>query len=195
MPTRIADLGGPRPAGEQRWQGGGRPVTVAGLVLEIRKRGPRMSLMLDDRSGRIEVSLQDEIYQQYRGVIARDAILVIEGQLRFEDFLEDWRLHAKKLTPIDELREREARCLVLRWPAGNGDIRFIQRLEDTLRPCTGGHCGVAVHYSGSGARATLALGEEWSVRPTRELLERLSELVGRDGLRIIYGPRIEGNGD
>ncbi len=195
VPTRIADLGGPRPAGEQRWQGGGRPVTVAGLVLEIRKRGPRMSLMLDDRSGRIEVSLQDEIYQQYRGVIARDAILVIEGQLRFEDFLEDWRLHAKKLTPIDELREREARCLVLRWPAGNGDIRFIQRLEDTLRPCTGGHCGVAVHYSGSGARATLALGEEWSVRPTRELLERLSELVGRDGLRIIYGPRIEGNGD
>ncbi len=42
---------------------------------------------------------------------------------------------------------------------------------------------------GSGARATLALGEEWSVRPTRELLEGLGRLVGRDGVRIMYGPR------
>jgi len=45
-----------------------------------------------------------------------------------------------------------------------------------------------VHYMGSGARATLSLGDEWSVRPTRALLEGLGRLVGRDGVRIMYGP-------
>ncbi len=188
--ARIADLGGPRPAaGSASWGGGGRNVTLAGLVHEIRRRGPRMTLVLDDRSGRIEVSMFDDVYQQHRHVIARDAILVVEGQLRFDEFIEDWRVNAKKLTPIEELREREARRLIIRWPGGTGDIRFIQRLEETLKPCTGGRCGVAVHYMGSGARATLALGDAWSVRPTRELLEGLGRLVGRDGVRIMYGPR------
>jgi DNA polymerase-3 subunit alpha len=190
--ARIADLGGPRPAaGSNSWGSAGRNVTLAGLVHEIRKRGPRMTLVLDDRSGRIEVSMFDDVYQQHRHVIARDAILVVEGQLRFDEFIEDWRVNAKKLTPIEELREREARRLIIRWPGGAGDIRFIQRLEETLRPCTGGRCGVAVHYMGSGARATLALGDEWSVRPTRELLEGLGRLVGRDGVRVMYGPRGE----
>jgi DNA polymerase-3 subunit alpha len=191
VPARIADLGGPRPAADQRPWGGGRSVTIAGLVLELRRRGPRMTLLLDDRSGRIEVSLFDDVWQQHRSVIARDAILVVEGQLRFDEFIEDWRLNARKLTPIDELREREARRLIIRWPAGSGDIRFIQRLEETLKPCTGGRCGVAVHYLGASARATLALGEEWSVRPTRALLEGLGQLVGRDGVRVMYGPRVD----
>ena len=33
------------------------------------------------------------------------------------------------------------------------------------------------------------LSEEWSVKPTRELTEKLSQLVGNDGLRVIYAAR------
>jgi DNA polymerase-3 subunit alpha len=189
VPARIADLGGPRPTADTRSYGGGKNVTVAGLVLEIRRRGTRMTLLLDDRSGRIEVSLFDDVWQQHRAMITRDAILIVEGQLRFDEFVEDWRINAKKLTPIDEVRVREARRLVIRMPAVDGDIRLMQRLEETLRPCRGGQCNVAVHYVGTEARATFALGEEWSVRPTRALLDELGVLVGRDGVRLMYGPR------
>ena len=188
-PLRIVDLGGPRPAADVRGFGGGRNVTIAGLVLEVRRRGARMTLLLDDRSARIEVSLFDDVWQQHRAVIARDAILVVEGQLRFDEFIEDWRINAKKLTPIDELREREARRLVIRLPVGGGDAAFLQHLENTLRSWRGGRCGVSVHYIGGQARGTLALGEEWSVKPTRALLDELGQLVGRDGIRLSYGPR------
>ncbi len=191
VPARIADLGGPRPTAEARGQAGARNVTVAGLVLEIRRRGPRMTLLLDDRSGRIEVSLFDDVWQQHRTVIARDAVLVVEGQLRFDEFIEDWRINARKLTPIHELREREARRLVIRMPASAGDDRFLQRLEETLRPRCGGQCGVAVHFIGDEARGTLSLGAEWSVTPTRALLDELGQLVGRDGVRLLYGPRTD----
>jgi DNA polymerase III subunit alpha len=37
------------------------------------------------------------------------------------------------------------------------------------------------------------LSEEWSVKPTRELTERLSQLCGNDGFRLLYGPRGEAN--
>jgi hypothetical protein len=74
-----------------------------------------VTLILDDRSGRLEVSLYEETFQQYREIIVKDAILVIDGTLRFDDFIEAWRLQAKSLLDIDKARERHARRLWLRW--------------------------------------------------------------------------------
>jgi hypothetical protein len=48
-----------------------------------------------------------------------------------------------------------------------------------------------VHYVGDEARGTLSLGEEWAVKPTRALLDELGQLVGRDAIRLMYGPRPE----
>jgi DNA polymerase-3 subunit alpha len=191
---RIADVASGKPVGEQRGFGGGRTVTVAGLVLEIRKRGNRTTLILDDRRGRLEVSLFDDVFQQHRDVIARDAVLLVEGQLRFDEFIEDWRLNAKRLTHIDAVREREARRIVLRWPANGNGLRLVGELEEALRPQRGGSCGVALHYATRDARAAITLGEDWSVRPTRELIERLARLVGRDGVRVVYGQGMADSG-
>jgi DNA polymerase-3 subunit alpha len=193
---RIADVGGARPvgAGEGGWRGPGKNVTVAGLVLEIRKRGNRNSFVLDDRSGRIEVTLFEDVYQQYRAVVARDAILVVEGSLRFDDFVDDWRIAAKRIIDIAQAREQYARRLVLRWPRGtNGDgSALIGAIEQALRPARGGRCAVAIRYAARAASANVLLGEEWSVRPSQELIERLGQLVGRDGVELVYAPRVEG---
>ena len=50
-------------------------------------------------------------------------------------------------------------------------------------------CSVAVRYSRDDAAALLQFGTEWSVRPSRELVERLGQLVGRDGVEVVYAPR------
>jgi len=193
---RIADVGGARPvgAGEGGWRGPGKNVTVAGLVLEIRKRGNRNSFVLDDRSGRIEVTLFEDVYQQYRALIARDAILIVEGSLRFDDFVDDWRIAAKRIIDIAQAREQYARRLVLRWPRGtNGDgSALIGAIEQALRPARGGRCAVAIRYAARAASANVLLGEEWSVRPSQDLIERLAQLVGRDGVELVYAPRVEG---
>ena len=191
---RIADVTAGRAVGESRGFGGGKPVTVAGLVLEVRRRGNRTTLLLEDRSGQIEVSLFDDVLQQHRELIVRDAILLVEGQLRFDDFIEDWRLQARKLTPLDAIREREARRIVLRWPANGDGARLIGELEGILAPYRNGRCGVALQYSSDDARAAISLGDAWRVRPTRELIERLGQLVGRDGVRVVYGKRIADSG-
>jgi DNA polymerase-3 subunit alpha len=196
---RIVDVGGAKPvgAGEDKggntWRGPGRSVTVAGLVLEIRKRGGRTSFILDDRSGRLEVAMFEDVYQQYRALVTKDAILVVEGGLRWDDFIDDWRLQAKKILDVDQAREQYARNLVLRWPAGrqgNGDARkLITALEHALQPSKGGRCNVAVRYATGDAAAILQFGEQWRVRPSRELIERLGTLVGRDAVELYYAPR------
>jgi DNA polymerase-3 subunit alpha len=195
----IADVGGAKPvgaAGEEKgsqWRGPGRSVTVAGLVLEIRKRGGRTSFILDDRSGRLEVTMFEDVYQQFRSLVSKDAILVVEGGLRWDDFIDDWRLSAKKIMDVDQAREQYARNLVLRWPAagaGNGDAgKLVAALEQALKPSQGGRCNVAIRYATGDAAAILQFGEQWKVRPSRELIERLGSLVGRDGVEVYYAPR------
>ena len=193
---RIADLGGPRPvgAGEGGWRTPGRNVTVAGLVLEIRKRNGRVSFILDDRSGRVEVTLFEDVLQQYRALIERDAILVVDGALRWDEFIEDWRLTAKRILDLDQAREQYARRLVLRWPGSrNGDAgTVVSALEQALRPSRGGRCAVGIRYLRADASAFVELGEEWTVRPSRELIERLGRILGRDAVELYYAPRVDG---
>ena len=196
--ARLADVGGPKPPapleGARNWSAG-KAATVAGLVLEIRRRPNRVTLILDDRSARLEVSLYEEVFQQHRDIIVKDAILIIDGTLRFDDFIEAWRLQAKSLMDIDRARERFARRLWLRWPAEFDGPQGMNRFEQVLKPYLRGPCGVSVAVNREDYSGKLNLPDAWSVRPTRELLERLSALVGREGWYLVYGPRNDVRGE
>jgi DNA polymerase-3 subunit alpha len=189
--ARLVDVGGPKPAvssGERGWTQG-KPVTVAGLVLEIRRRPNRVTLILDDRTARLEVSLYEETFQQYRDIIVKDAILIVDGILRFDDFIEAWRLQAKTLMDVDRARERFARRLWLRWPERFDGPQGMNRFEEILKPYLKGPCGVSVVVNREKYSGRLNLADAWSIRASRELLDKLSELVGRDGWYLVYGPR------
>jgi DNA polymerase-3 subunit alpha len=196
--ARLADVGGPKPPapleGARNWSAG-KPATVAGLVLEIRRRPNRVTLILDDRSARLEVSLYEEVFQQHRDIIVKDAILIIDGTLRFDDFIEAWRLQAKSLMDIDRARERFARRLWLRWPAEFDGPQGMNRFEQVLKPYLRGPCGVSVVVNRTDYTGKVNLPDTWSVRPTRELLDRLSALVGREGWYLVYGPRNDVRGE
>jgi DNA polymerase-3 subunit alpha len=166
-----------------------RDVVVAGLVLQMRRRGNRVSLVLDDRTGRMEVTLFDDVYQSCRNVVATDAVLVVEGTLRYDDFIGDWRVTARRVIDIDQAREEHASRLLICWNANGEESDFVDRLRGALQPFRQGRCPVSVMYRGVGAHARIALGDEWQVRPTRELLQRLGKLVGGDNVRLVFGPR------
>jgi DNA polymerase-3 subunit alpha len=199
--ARLVDVGGPKPAarpatapGERSWSAG-KPATVAGLVLEIRRRPNRVTLILDDRTARLEVTLFEETFQQHRDIIVKDAILVVEGSLRFDDFIEAWRLQAKSLMDIDRARERFARRLWLRWPAAFDGPQGMMQFEELLKPYLRGPCAVGVVVNRPDYAGRVNLGDAWSIRPTRELLDKLTALVGRDGWHLVYGPRNDIRGE
>ncbi len=189
---RIADLISDRPsqgAPERGWFGG-RQATIAGYIHEVRKKGNRTSIVLDDRTGRMEVTFFDEVMQRYRELIVKDALVLIEGQLRFDEQGDTWRLSAKKISELDRMREQQALRIVLVWPRAQGADQslMLQRLADTLAPHRPGPCAIGVRYQGERASAALELGPEWKVRASPELLEALEQLVGPEGLRVVYGP-------
>ena len=162
----------------------------------MRRRANRVLLLLDDRSGRLEVTLFEELYNSTRNILAKDAILVVDGTLRYDDFSDRWRATAERVIDLDAAREQYARRIDLLWSpkAANGQAPrpFVPALRDTLAGYRqGGSCRVDVCYRGAGAKARLALGDGWRVRPTRELIDRLRTLVGDGHVRLVYAPRSE----
>jgi DNA polymerase-3 subunit alpha len=86
------------------------------------------------------------------------------------------------------VREQQARRLVLSLPQKSDRNAMLARLAEVLAPWRNGPCQVTVQYRTAQASGALDLGPEWNVRPVRQLLEHLEELVGREGMRVLYGP-------
>jgi DNA polymerase-3 subunit alpha len=161
-------------------------VTLAGLIVEIRRRGPRVSFMLDDRSGRMEVTMFEEVYQRHREIVVKDALVQVEGALRFDEFSDAWRLAARQLQSLDSVRERLARHLLITWPQVGNAQALVSQLEALLRQARDGQCSVLLRYRCHQANGTLSFGEDWKVRPSRALLEQLEHLLGSGAARLSY---------
>ena len=160
-----------------------RSVWVAGLIVAMRtmntRRGDRMAFVtLDDRSARIELALFSELYEENRDRIAKDRIVLVEGEVSVDDYTGGQKMSAKRILDVDEAREIHARCLRLEVDAARAGNGFIGGLQQALKPFCEGRCPVRVEYHRKDASATLELGEGWRVRPAEALLERLRELGG-----------------
>ncbi len=189
---RLADIASEPPpqtsSGERNYAQPRREVTVAGLIMDVRKRGNRVTVVLDDNSGRLEASLFSEAFHAFRHLLAKDEIVVVTGALRYDDFMSAWQVNVKNILHIDRVIESRASSMILSLePNGQGQS-LLHRLHDVLLPYREGSCDVAVQYVGNAAAARLNLGPEWTVRPSRELRDKLAELLGRDSVRLLYAP-------
>ncbi len=179
--ARIGDLTAAEPAvvadPSERFRQPARIVTVVGLVHELRRRPGRTSLVLDDRSDRIEVTLFEEQAQQFKHLLAEDAVLVVDGRMSFDDFGATWRISAKTLRTLEDARAKLLRRITLAWPAGAG-ADAVERLKALLEPFRGGDCGLTLDYGADSGRGAVALPDAWRVQPTDELLDRLRAFSG-----------------
>src|SRR3569833_510820 len=178
---RIASL---KPERDQK-------VVIAGLVVNIRarisKRGDRMAFVtLDDRSGRIELAVFSEAYQRFRNYLVKDKLLVVEGTVSVDDYSGGFKMSAERMFDIDEAREEYARRVEIGVSAAQAGTGFPHSLAQVLEPFREGRCPVWLDYAGMGAKARLALGPQWRVKPSDVLIHRLKELAGPDIVRAIY---------
>lgn len=165
-----------------------RDATVAGLIVDVHRRGNRVSITLDDDSGRMEISLFSEAFQEFSHLLVKDEIVVVSGGLRYDDFIGSWTVNAKKVLHIDRVIESRAKSMILNlMPNGQGE-QMLVKLHDLLLPFREGNCDVSVRYVGESAAARLSLGPEWAVRPSRELRDKLAELLGHNNVRLLYAP-------
>ncbi|EMQ52125.1 DNA polymerase III subunit alpha [Vibrio cholerae O1 str. EM-1676A] len=166
-------------------------LTVAGLVIAARvmttKRGTRIGLMtLDDRSGRMEVMLYSEALDRYAEWLEKDKILVVSGQVSFDDFNGGLKMSAREVMDLGSAREKFARGLSISILQSQIDQQFFERFSHILEPHRAGTVPVNVYYQRHDARARLTLGTEWRVTPSDTLLDELKQLLGHDQVELEF---------
>lgn len=181
VPRRIADL---RP--DQNGQ------TITGLVVNMRamrnKRGDNMAfVLLDDRSGRIEVTLFADVFAEHRDKLVRDSIVIVEGQVSHDDYSGSLKMRGRTVRTVLEAREQHARALRLTLLAEDFHTAFEREFGALLGERCGQGVPLEVDYHGETARGRLRFGEKWRVSPSDELLGRLRERFGTERVVLEFG--------
>ena len=166
-------------------------VVVAGLIVAMRtmntKRGERFAFVtLDDGTGRLELAVFAEAYRSYRDHLVKDRLIVVEGTASADEYSGGFRIGVEKVFDINQAREIFAKRLEIDLGHRPVEKGLTHTLAEILAPFREGDCPVWIHCANANARASLALGREWQVHPTDELLHRLEEMAGADDVRVVY---------
>jgi DNA polymerase-3 subunit alpha len=180
VPNRIVDL-----KAEKHNQ------SIAGLIVSLRtmknKRGDNMAfVLLDDRSARIEVALFADTYSEHRERLIKDALVVIEGQVSFDDYTGALKMRGKTVRTLLDARAQSVRALQLDLEEYDFHSNFKDELLGLIDHGRNGTCPVLIHYRRRGAKARLRLPEQWRIQPSDELLQRLRDRYGAGRVRLSY---------
>ena len=197
---RLADVSGLAPAADKnadnKYRNRGKSVVLAGLLIAQRmkknNRGKKFFTgLLDDRTGRVDLVLYEEVYEQYKDVLQKDTLCVVEGVVSYDDFNAGYRITARAVFDIATARQKYAQALEIavdrRRANGNwSETGVCEQLQQLLQAHAGGECPVLIDYHCGQALSRLKLGERWRVRPDDELLTRLKKTFGEAQVRMCY---------
>ena len=168
----------------------GQTRTVAGLVAGLRTintRSGRMAIAtLDDRSARVDVRIYSELFTRCREMLVKDRLLVVEGEVEDDEFSGECTVIAGAIHELAVIRERHARHILIALDRDSMDDGVADTLRAAIEPYRAGSTRICIDYRRIDARARLALGEAWAVRPADDLLDRLRAVAGTEHVRIEY---------
>jgi DNA polymerase-3 subunit alpha len=165
--------------------------TIAGLVVSHRimktRRGDDLGvLVLDDRSGRIEMTLFSEELSSFRAQLADDIIVVCEGTIAQDDRDGGLRMRANRIQSLADARRGRIAAVSIALDARDFDANFDARLRPAMvcEPQQG--CPLWIDYRAAGAAGRIELGEQWRIDPSDECLNKLKQHFGSERVAACY---------
>ncbi|MEM7543372.1 MAG: DNA polymerase III subunit alpha, partial [Pseudomonadota bacterium] len=163
---------------------------VAGIVDSVRsfktRRGMNASVILDDNTARIELTLFRDVRDRYINRLVDGAIIVAEGNFEEDDYSGGYRLNVEQVYSIEEARNRYARAIVIDLNQEAFNPQTVPALKEIFSNYRNGHCSIEIEYSRSGGRARVKLGEQWQVEAADGLLNLLNDTVRGGRIHVEY---------
>ena len=160
---------------------------LAGVVVAVRSkmtaRGRMAFVMLDDNTAQLEVAIGNELFMQQQALLKEDQLLIVEGQVRNDDYTGGLRVNARKLFDLASARTSAAQFLRLSC-RGNTDV---QQLRGLLAPHLRQEaCRVLLHYRNENAGCEFAFPDNWRVDLSEVMIENLKSVLNPENVEILY---------
>jgi len=164
---------------------------MAGLIVEMRitksKKGGNIAFVtLDDRSARIEVTVFPDSYEEFKDVIQKDQVVVVEGEISNDEFRGGQKVIARKVMDIAQARIRYVQALRIDWQSDTVSSMDIQTLSQFLQPYRGDGCDVVVSFATDHAEGDICLGQSWKIMPDDQLMYDLKKQYGQQNVQLVY---------
>ncbi len=171
----------------------GQNTTVAGLLLGHRiikgARGNRAFLTLDDRTGRVEVTVFGDLLEQIRPLLQYEGVLVIEGEVSMDEYAGALKVVARQVLPLATARTQYSKGLELSLPVSLG-LRGVHELTEWLQAhraaADAPGTGLRFRVQHPAAQAMLQGGPAWRLSLTDQLLRGLRQRLGNEGVTVLY---------
>ena len=183
----------------------GKDKRVAGILVSTRtqmtQRGKMLIAIIDDGSAQVEVTLFHEQYEQYRALLIEDELILIQAQVRLDQFSGRLRLTAENILNMEQVRLKYAQALQITFENNAIDLNAFQaRLKPyCLPPQTQSSLpitpalpalpplSIRIRYRNTKAECVCSLGPKWRLhQPSDELLKELRETLGKEAVRFVY---------
>ena len=166
------------------------PIWIAGVVVDSRAQMTRRGMMrvveLDDGSGRMEVTVFNELYESRRSVLKVDEPLIVSAKVEHDDYSGSLRGSAVEILTLAEARLLYAKGVRLTVEAKSvAEVQaLIARLQAVLG--TGEGCPIYLNVQTVGQRCEVRLGDTWRLDPEPHGLERLRSQLEDADLEVMY---------
>ncbi|MBA57836.1 MAG: DNA polymerase III subunit alpha [Gammaproteobacteria bacterium] len=171
-----------------------KEIIVGGQIVEKRltknRRGESLAfIMLDDKTGRAEVSIFSDLFNSVSEKINRDDVVFVKGSVSEDDFSGGMRIKAVQVFSIEEMRNRCSTGLIIDIHEDKLSECLANDLRSLLTPyrldCDEG-CPVIARFSKKGLKGEIAFGSSWRVDLRDPLLKELRENFGEDSVNLEY---------
>lgn len=157
-------------------------VHACGLVVNVRvlinKKGRRWALVqLDDKSARLDVRFFPEQFENFEQLLQKDKVLVVSGQVSFDDFSGGLTMTGREVVEITQAREKCLKHIFVSIDSTRMGTEQLNQLRQLLAEHKAGTVPVKLRYQRMEGAVSLLLGSDWWVTPTDSLLHRLKQLA------------------
>ncbi|WP_240615507.1 DNA polymerase III subunit alpha [Alteromonas facilis] len=179
---RLVDL---KPTGREA------TASAVGLVIGVRvmtnKKGKRWAIVtLDDKSARMDVRFFPDMYEQYETMLENDKILLVKGQVSFDDFSGGNTITARDVMDIVAARETNLGAISLQVDTKWCNVDAVSKIHKILDNYRGGSCPVHFVVNHPDVEVKIACGADWYVTPDDQLLHDLKQCVGEESIALEF---------
>jgi DNA polymerase III subunit alpha len=179
------------------------PIWIAGVVTNSRAQMTRRGMMrvieLDDGSGRMEVTVFNELYDARKHVLRVDDVLIVSAKIDNDEYSGGLRGSAVEILTMTEARGRHARALRLALPADHAAETFIAEFRKLVTQAkaissTGNpvdqahktHCPIVLKVQQGQQVCEVKLGPVYALEPSDQSLSKLQSVFGDGSVSVVY---------
>jgi DNA polymerase-3 subunit alpha len=167
----------------------GTQVSIGGVVMELSvrttKKGDRFGLFqLEDQFGSVKVVAWPDVFNKANGVIENDKAVLVSGRLEVDDG-GSMTVIAAEIQPLENIRERSARAVVLHIDAGSIDEKKLDQLH-LLLDSNRGECSVLFEVKlADGAIARVEPNHMIRVKVTPDLKNSIQQIMANCAVELV----------